>query len=312
MSRYVKIVSVFVKVILVTISLLLSDEYFIIFEFFLLLQIILLQIILGILEDSVCTEELIKIEYPNYLEPKIETVDKIDNIKVTLIIDDPNVLADKFFFDKSVTKDFLLEIIKIVNNLHDKINSESYNRNSYVYSNLYSCEELLLLCLNVLGAGVSYPPRDGGSFLRTLLSQTKILDICCKILKSNDEKKVAFMADKVRERELKLAKLTSVNMKEVESSDVDNIEYTHNNKNDNNTKDCNKKDENQNHSTGKKVEKEKEEEEWDSELVKAALQVIGNLSYGCHAVQVNSISQKFSSLFFNISLLIFFVLNFFF
>ena len=268
------------------------------FSNFCYLQIILLQIILGILEDSLFTEELIKIEYPNYLEPKIETVDKIDNINVTLIDEGLNVSAENFFFDKSITKDFLLEIINIVNTLYDKINSESYNGNSYVNSNLYSCEELLLLCLNVLGAGVSYPPRDGGSFLRTLLSQTKILDICCKILKSNDEKKVAFMADKVRERELKLAKLTSVNMKEVESSDVDNIEYTHNNRNENNIKDCNNKVENQNHSTGKKVEKEEEEEEeWVSELVKAALQVIGNLSYGCHAVQVNSIFQKFFVLF---------------
>ena len=97
-----------------------SGEYFKIFEFLLLLQIILLQIILGILEDSLFTEELIKIEYPNYLEPKIETVDKIDNINVTLIDEGLNVSTENFFFDKSITKDFLLEIINIVNRSEER------------------------------------------------------------------------------------------------------------------------------------------------------------------------------------------------
>ena len=125
------------------------------------------------------------------------------------------------------------------------------------------------------------------------------------------------MAKKVQERELKLAKLASLNINEVESSGVDYNEYTNdsNNKNDiigHNEKNENpyqvtvneklkvvyEEVENENKENGKekeKVEKEaekvenEEEVEWDCELVKAALQIIGNLSYGCKAVQVISL-----------------------
>ena len=233
-------------------SVFLSSINNVIVEFLSPVQIILLQIILGILEDSIFIEELIKIEYSNDIEQKIEAVVKNRNENVIL---NDNSSNDKKYFDKSVTKDFLIEIIRVVNILYEKIHSDSYNSNIYINSNLYGCEELLLLCFNVVGAGVSYPPRDGGNFLRTVLSQTKILDICCKILKSNDEKKIAFMAKKVQERELKLAKLASLNINEVESSGVDYKEYTNDSNNKNDIIDHNEKNENPYQVTGNEKEK---------------------------------------------------------
>ena len=201
------------------------------------------------------------------------------------------------------------------NNNKNYDNNDNLNNNKKKTSSgfsLYGFDDLLLLCLNVIGAGLSYPSRDGGNNLRSIIGKTKILDICCKILISNDKKKVDFMSKKTRDRESRMAKSELLKMKEVECRGDDSKEINTNdnniNDNDNNNNDNNNDYNNNDNNNNKKNDINSndsqhpdhltEEEEKEGELVKSALQVMGNLSYGCSTVQVLSVSQSFLLIFF--------------
>ena len=334
--------------------------------FFHCFQIILLQIIIEIFEDSIMMEELIKIDNSNSEKFKTKTVVQNGNENEKMTVNnekeninkkeenDESLITNDIYSKITITEDFLLAVIDIIIIIYDKShstipdavnkennscqnnhvnynndnNSNNNNNNNKNYDNndnlnnnkkktssgfsLYGFDDLLLLCLNVIGAGLSYPSRDGGNNLRSIIGKTKILDICCKILISNDKKKVDFMSKKTRDRESRMAKSELLKMKEVECRGDDSKEINTNdnniNDNDNNNNDNNNDYNNNDNNNNKKNDINSndsqhpdhltEEEEKEGELVKSALQVMGNLSYGCSTVQVLSVSQSFLLIFF--------------
>ena len=164
----------------------------------------------------------------------------------------------------------------------------------HVYTMDYS--EMLLLSLNVVGAGVSYLPRDLGSEARGVVGaeHTKILNTCCCILKDNDAKKLAYMANKVEER-----KRHQEDLIRAQNEEDGSTSHTRENcQGSESSSDIQPPDGNNRHTDSSKEDKGASgrsgeipyrltaEEEKEGELVKAALQVIGNLAYGCSSVQV--------------------------
>ena len=334
--------------------------------FFHCFQIILLQIIIEIFEDSIMMEELIKIDNSNSEKFKTKTVVQNGNENEKMTVNnekeninkkeenDESLITNDIYSKITITEDFLLAVIDIIIIIYDKShstipdavnkennscqnnhvnynndnNSNNNNNNNKNYDNndnlnnkkktssgfsLYGFDDLLLLCLNVIGAGLSYPSRDGGNNLRSIIGKTKILDICCKILISNDKKKVDFMSKKTRDRESRMAKSELLKMKEVECRGDDSKEEINTNDNNINDNDNNNNDNNNDYNNNDNNNNKKndinsndsqhpdhltEEEEKEGELVKSALQVMGNLSYGCSTVQVLSVSQSFLLIFF--------------
>jgi hypothetical protein len=166
--------------------------------------------------------------------------------------------------------------------------------------------EILLLCLNVLGAGTSYPPRDLGSVLRGRIGgETKVLDTCCKILMSNEKRKTDFIAQKVKDRESKRERLDRAQGEETatatatgnrvsegrlcaaDSNPVESTKDSSCSSTVGGSCSCTSSSSGSNGS-GERERPLAEKEQVDGELVKAALQVIGNLAYGCASVQVLS------------------------
>ena len=334
--------------------------------FFHCFQIILLQIIIEIFEDSIMMEELIKIDNSNSEKFKTKTVVQNGNENEKMTVNnekeninkkeenDESLITNDIYSKITITEDFLLAVIDIIiiiydkshstipdavnkennscqnnhvnynndNNSNNNNNNKNYDNNDNLNNNkkktssgfsLYGFDDLLLLCLNVIGAGLSYPSRDGGNNLRSIIGKTKILDICCKILISNDKKKVDFMSKKTRDRESRMAKSELLKMKEVECRGDDSKEEINTNDNNINDNDNNNNDNNNDYNNNDNNNNKKndinsndsqhpdhltEEEEKEGELVKSALQVMGNLSYGCSTVQVLSVSQSFLLIFF--------------
>jgi hypothetical protein len=245
----------------------------------------LLQIVLTIFEDTDLADKIIEIDYPS--NEKTEGITNVEAIK-----------------RKSVTEDFLVTVAVLTNVLYER---HSAHRNSDVTTadtegdesvlvkalRNEDYSELLLLCLSVIGAGVSYHPRDPGSAFRGVIGaeRTKLLHTCCCILKDNDAKKMSYMAKKVEDRKRhqegpvrdhNKKDLRADHQKELSpasASSVD-IDLDNSSRNDSSSK-----------VEGGSGNRElpyqlTAEEEKEGELVKAALQVIGNLAYGCSSVQV--------------------------
>ena len=245
------------------------------------LQIILLQIVLTIFEDSSSSEDLLRIDYCTSETRDSSTV----NAGESSVAHDAERKDGEAVCLKAVTEDFLTSVAKATCELYQSIygkkagNYNDNNRGGVDSNSNESCNSgllnnensqgVLLLCLNVLGAGLSYPPRDLGSRLRNRVASTGILDTCCLLLKSNEVRKTAFMARKVKDREEKAKNLSRIE-KEVPSSSAL--------KSEGNGEEASKSREHPDALT--------EEEETEGDLVKSALQVIGNLAYGCHSVQV--------------------------
>jgi hypothetical protein len=123
-------------------------------------QIILLKILLVIFEDSEFTEELNRINHSDSKNHSHNVHNYDDNFNISVTWSILHVIA---------------ELISTLCNDHYKhnnidVNSNNIdNNNSTMKSTGMSFEkdtEVLLLCLNTFGAGVSYPPRDLGSPLR--------------------------------------------------------------------------------------------------------------------------------------------------
>ena len=126
--------------------------------FLIALQIILLQIVLTIFEDTDLADKLIEIDYPS--NEKNEEITNVGAMR-----------------RKSVTEDFLVAVAVLTNVLYDR---HCAHRNNDVTTAATEGDEkalvkalrkedyseLLLLCLSVIGAGVSYHPRDPGSAFR--------------------------------------------------------------------------------------------------------------------------------------------------
>lgn len=245
----------------------------------------MLQIVLTIFEDTDLADKLIEIDYPS--DEKAEEVTNVEALR-----------------RKSVTEDFLVTVAVLTNVLYERHNANKNNDvttadtegdESVVVKALryedYS--ELLLLCLSVIGAGVSYHPRDPGSAFRGVIGaeRTKLLHMCCCILKDNDATKIAYMAKKVEDRKRHQEALVRDQNKE----DLKAVHQEQHHLASASSVDIDLDDSSRNHISSK-VEGGSgnrempylltAEEEKEGELVKAALQVIGNLAYGCSSVQV--------------------------
>ena len=194
---------------------------------------------------------------------------------------------------KAVTEDFLVSVAEATCELYWRIYGErmgSDNGNSGGADS--SCngtsnsgmrdnendQGVLLLCLNVLGAGLSYPPRDLGSRLRNRVASSGIINTCCLLLKRNEERKAAFMARKVKDREEKAKRLSRIEKEQDKEKEKEVPPSSSSIKTEGNADETSKSREHPDALT--------EEEETEGDIVKSALQVIGNLAYGCHAVQV--------------------------
>ena len=257
----------------------------------------MLQIILTIFEDSSLADKLIEIDYPT---------------TNCAIGDNERNLVKGAHLNKrtSVTEGFLVTVAVVTNVLYER---HSAHRNSDVTASDPESDEtvsvkalrnedyteMLLLCLNVIGAGVSYLPRDLGSALRSVIGaeRTKLLHTCCCILRDNDAKKLAYMAKKVEDRKRHQEGLARDQEKEELTMDHSRQHrQTSGSSSDvephGSASICvNSMDENSSINEKGSGNREKPyqltlEEERDGELVKAALQVIGNLAYGCSSVQV--------------------------
>jgi hypothetical protein len=309
-------------------------------------QIILLQIVLTIFEDSSLVGDLLLIDYS--AEMSCES-------RRALTGSSESEENEAKLCRKSVTEDFLVNVAGLIDILYqrkchvspegrhedrddDKHNnsgsedsitkksagSRSSNGNSRIDPSSVTSSgsglrdrdssEMLLLCLNVLGAGVSYPPRDLGSVLRGRIGgESKVLDTCCKILMNNEKRKTDFIAQKVKDRDSKRERLARTQAEETATAtatssgnrisegrlcaaDSDSVE---------NKKDIDSSSgggsSSSSNGPGYDGERERpltEEEQVEGELVKAALQVIGNLAYGCASVQVLSGCTYRSFIFF--------------
>ena len=252
----------------------------------------MLQIVLTIFEDSSLADKLNDIDYPAIVcsmpDRGVQGINSVEAIK-----------------KKSVTEGFLVTIAVLTNVLYER---HCMHRKSYVtsadpesdettlvsplWSEDYS--EMLLLTLNVIGAGVSYLPRDLGSEVRGVVGveRTKILNTCCCILKDNDAKKLAYMANKVEER-----KRHQEDLMRLQNEGNGSIGHTREHYQGGERCSDSHPDGSSRHIDSSKEEKGGRsseipyrlttEEEKEGELVKAALQVIGNLAYGCSSVQVH-------------------------
>lgn len=255
------------------------------------LQIILLQIVLTIFEDSSLADKLNDIDYPAIVCSTPETgIEGVNSVNATK--------------KGSVIEGFLVTIAVLTNVLYERY---CMHRKSYVTSSdpgsdettlvsaLWSEDysEMLLLALNVIGAGVSYLPRDLGSELRGVVGaeRTKILNTCCCILKDNDAKKLAYMAKKVEERKRHQEDLIRVQNKGDESmghtrEHCQGGESSSDIQPDGTSRHIDSSKEERGGRSSEIPYRLTAEEEKEGELVKAALQVIGNLAYGCSSVQV--------------------------
>jgi hypothetical protein len=245
----------------------------------------LLQIVLTIFEDTDLADKIIEIDYPSNGETE-------------------EIICGEAVRKKSVTEDFLVTVSVLTHVLYER--HSAHRNNDVTTADTEGDEsalvkalrnedysELLLLCLSVIGAGVSYHPRDPGSAFRGVIGaeHTKLLHTCCCILKDNDAKKIVHMAKKVEDRKRHQEGLMRDHNKEdrradhqeqhhlASASSVD-IDLDNGSRNDSNCK-----------VEGGSGNREMlyqltAEEEKEGELVKAALQVIGNLAYGCSSVQV--------------------------
>ena len=245
-----------------------------------------------IYEDSSLSEELVQSEYRSQDKSEYQTGYKSETT--------PN--KNQFLHTLSDLTEVLYS--RIYKNDEDN-NKNSNSINSVNYSNNGSYD-LLLLCLNTLGAGVSYPPRDRGAPLRASIGGTKILDTCCKILDRSQKRKTQFLRRKATEREEKIAKLAALDLdaeRECENTAVSensNSSGSIGNNSSSSSSSSSSSDNTTNttdattvrnvHKNGHNNEHPDqitEEEEREGELVKTALQVLGNLAYGCQYVQVN-------------------------
>lgn len=144
-------------------------------------QIILLQILLVIFEDSEFTEELNSIDFSDSKNDSEHIIGDNDSNNDEDCNDKNknSIKNNEYCITKTVTWNILHIIAELISNLcedHCKHNkSEMGNDNNIdnngpiVKSTIESFQkdtEVLLLCLNTFGAGVSYPPRDLGSPLR--------------------------------------------------------------------------------------------------------------------------------------------------
>ena len=254
----------------------------------------MLQIVLTIFEDPSLADKLNDIDYPAIVRSAPDRgVEGINSVEVSR--------------KESLTEGFLVTIAVLTNVLYER---HCMHRKRYVTSSdpesdgttLVSAlwredySEMLLLSLNVVGAGVSYLPRDLGSEARGVVGaeHTKILNTCCCILKDNDAKKLAYMANKVEERKRHQEDLISAQ----NEGDGSTSHIRENCQGSESSSDIQPPDGNNRHTDSSKKEKGASgrsseipyrltaEEEKEGELVKAALQVIGNLAYGCSSVQV--------------------------
>jgi hypothetical protein len=309
-----------------------------------------LQIVLTILEDSSLVEELLLIDYSADTsgEKRVERSGESGGAHIDSSESKEN---EPTLCKKSMTEDFLLNTAGLIDILYkrnyhitsedkdknieidkhedsDPKNSSTSNSSSMSTGNgsedvissvtPNSCSrmdsdgsEMLLLCLNVLGAGVSYPPRDLGSALRGRIGgESKVLDTCCKILMRNEKRKTDFIAQKVKDRETKAKRLAKVEAEESPSVTSQapaavnrmfegRLSDPEENKNDNcsssssssssASSSSSSSSSSSHQESGYNGERERpltEEEQMEGELVKAALQVIGNMAYGCASVQV--------------------------
>lgn len=238
-----------------------------------------------IFEDTSLADKLIEIDYPS--NEKTE-----------------EIICGEAVIKKSVTEDFLVTVAVLTNVLYERhsvhknsdvttADTEGYERALVKALRNDDYSEMLLLCLSVIGAGVSYHPRDPGSAFRGVIGaeRTKLLHTCCCILKDNDAKKIAYMAKKVEDRkrhqealvrdkskdDLRAVQQQQHNVASASSINIDTDSSSRNGR-------------------GSEIEgggghrempyQLTAEEEKEGELVKAALQVIGNLAYGCTSVQV--------------------------
>jgi hypothetical protein len=243
----------------------------------------LLQIVLTIFEDTDLADKLIEVDYPS--NEKAEEIMGAEAIR-----------------RKSVTEDFLVTVAVLTNILYERHSAHKNNDvttadtegdEAVVVKALRNEDysELLLLCLCVIGAGVSYHPRDPGSAFRGVIGaeRTKLLHSCCCILKDNDAKKIAYMAKKVEDRKRHQEGLMRDQSKE--DLRTDHQEQHHLASASSVDIDTDKRNGSNSKVEGGSGNREMPyqltaEEEKEGELVKAALQVIGNLAYGCSSVQV--------------------------
>jgi hypothetical protein len=144
-------------------------------------QIILLQILLVIFEDSEFTEELNRIDFGDSKNDSEHIIgDNDSNNDKDYDIKDKNISRNnEHCITKTVTWNILHVTAELISTLcedHYKHNNsemgddnDDINELPIVRSPIESFQkdtEVLLLCLNTFGAGVSYPPRDLGSHLR--------------------------------------------------------------------------------------------------------------------------------------------------
>lgn len=267
-------------------------------------QIILLQIVLTIFEDSALTEELIQSEYSsnnsniNVASSNINNndINSNDINKITsatkIINEDKENEGDNI---SAIKNNLLHTICDLINKLYTrtyKKNSDNSDNsdengsnkkknnafNNYIQNN--DSSDLLLLCLNTLGAGVSYPPRDRGSLLRASIGGTKVLKVCCNILERSQVRKSVFLSRKAKEREVKIAMLAEMDLNAEKEGSNSNISSNSNSNSSNSSNNSNS------NISSEHPDKLTEEEEREGEVVKTALQVMGNLAYGCAYVQV--------------------------
>lgn len=248
----------------------------------------MLQIVLTIFEDPSLADKLNDIDYPAIVRSAPDRgIEGVNSVEATR--------------KESLTAGFLVTIAVLTNVLYERhcmhrkghvTSSDPESDGTTLVSALWSEDysEMLLLSLNVVGAGVSYLPRALGSEVRGVVGaeRTKILNTCCCILKDNDAKKLAYMANKVEERKRHQEDVIR-GKNEGDGSISHSREQCQGSES---SFDISRHTDSSKEETGASGRSSEipyrltAEEEKEGELVKAALQVIGNLAYGCSSVQV--------------------------